>query len=198
MYFCEKSEHKFFLFISGLILGVVFWVEPLYAQSEDKNIAADKLNSIVSQLLEERDTSSAKSTGKKIDFDPKAPAAPNPIVLDEETLAAYRDSLRAYYDYREIGLQHRQAVFQWQLATSKVIFAVVLLLVGIGIYFAAVQFKTDMRGKQSDSPSTATDIELSIKGVKITSPVLGVVILGLSLGFFYLYLVYVYPIEDVF
>jgi hypothetical protein len=40
-----------------------------------------------------------------------------------------------------------------------------------------------------------TDIEFSGKGIKVSSPVLGVVILAISLGFFYLYLRHVYPIE---
>jgi hypothetical protein len=42
----------------------------------------------------------------------------------------------------------------------------------------------------------ASPIELSTGGLKISSPVLGVIILGLSLAFFYLYLVYVYPIAE--
>ncbi len=34
-------------------------------------------------------------------------------------------------------------------------------------------------------------------GFRIASPVLGVLILGLSLGFFYLYLQFVYPIIEI-
>lgn len=54
----------------------------------------------------------------------------------------------------------------------------------------------------ADSPaaeagmSLATQLEISAKGVIVNSSVLGVVILTLSLAFFYLYLVYVYPIND--
>ena len=44
----------------------------------------------------------------------------------------------------------------------------------------------------------ATHLELSAKGIVVNSSVLGVIILGLSLAFFYLYLVYVYPIQNVF
>lgn len=43
-----------------------------------------------------------------------------------------------------------------------------------------------------------TDLEASIGNVKVSSPVLGVVILLLSLMFFYVYLVYVYPIQETF
>jgi hypothetical protein len=47
-------------------------------------------------------------------------------------------------------------------------------------------------------PDGGTSLELSTTGLKVSSPVLGVVILALSLGFFYLYLVYAYPIQEGF
>jgi hypothetical protein len=43
-----------------------------------------------------------------------------------------------------------------------------------------------------------TSIEAGKSGFKISSPVLGVIILTLSLAFFYLYLVHVYPVSDTF
>jgi hypothetical protein len=43
-----------------------------------------------------------------------------------------------------------------------------------------------------------TQLEVSAKGVVVNSSVMGVIILALSLAFFYLYLVHVYPIKDVF
>jgi len=43
-----------------------------------------------------------------------------------------------------------------------------------------------------------TDLELSTTGVKVSSNILGVVILSLSLAFFYLYLAFVYPIQEIF
>jgi hypothetical protein len=42
---------------------------------------------------------------------------------------------------------------------------------------------------------SATNLELSASGVKITSSIAGVAILAMSLGFFYLYLKEVYPIK---
>ena len=84
----------------------------------------------------------------------------------------------------------------------------VLLVVVAGIYFAAVQFHVAMSIARRAPPPSAdappgvnpfdTKLELSAKGVVMNSSVLGVIILGLSLGFFYLYLVFVYPIEHVF
>jgi hypothetical protein len=138
------------------------------------------------------------------------PADPNGVVLsDPESRRSYLTSMQRYYDYRANGFAFRSRVFEWQLLSSRIIFIVVLGLVGIGIYFASVQFRLAMRtaGRQraaETTPSTeapipalATQLEVSAKGIVINSSVLGVVILGLSLAFFYLYLVHVYPIRDV-
>lgn len=120
--------------------------------------------------------------------------------LRESCQAAWQ----SYFDYRAHGLEHRRDVFEWQLSSSKVIFVTVLLLVAAGIYFAAVQFHAGLgrlRGGAGDEAVPApyaTELSASKEGIKVSSPVLGVIILVLSLGFFYLYLVYVYPIEEVF
>jgi hypothetical protein len=124
--------------------------------------------------------------------------------------------MQRYYEYRADGYAYRSRVFEWQLLSSRAIFVVVLTLVGAGMYFAAVQFRVAMMhanrrplktpaqgsaanpGDVMDVKSTlATQIEVSAKGLVVNSSVLGVIILGLSLAFFYLYLVYVYPIQNV-
>lgn len=135
--------------------------------------------------------------------DPAVPLGPNAPFIDEPTREKYLIALREYYSYHVAGLQHRRDVFKWQLFSSKVIFVVVLLLVFVGIYFAAVQFHIGLGRKVDGSQDGAgrderTEFSASLKGVKVSSPILGVVILVISLAFFYLYLVYVYPIEDIF
>ena len=59
---------------------------------------------------------------------------------------------------------------------------------------SGIRFPASDRGRDIGR----TDIEASDKGVEIFSSVLGVIILALSLGFSYLYLVQVYPITDLF
>ena len=148
------------------------------------------------------------------------PVAPPLELADPAIREKYVEALSGYYSYRVAGYAHRQRVFQWQLFSSKLIFVVVLLLVCSGIYFAALQFHVGLRrqaahlaeekaaaaavgGKQRASAEAEPDPEVttfaaSLHGIKVSSPVLGVVILTISLAFFYLYLVYVYPITDVF
>jgi hypothetical protein len=70
-----------------------------------------------------------------------------------------------------------------------------------GVYLAWVQFRhdldrTDIKG-EVQAPQ-GHELELSTSGLKVSSPVLGVIILALSLAFFYLYLIYVYPIVEIF
>jgi hypothetical protein len=49
---------------------------------------------------------------------------------------------------------------------------------------------------QVNAATKSTLLELGSSGVKLTSPVLGVIVLVVSMGFFYLYLKTVYPIEE--
>jgi hypothetical protein len=131
--------------------------------------------------------------------DETLPSEPPAWLGDAETSAAYRAAVREYYAYRISGLQHRRRVFEWQLQSSKVIFATVLILVASGVVFAAIQFYVGLKRTVGPRPAPehVTELDLSTAGVKVSSPVLGVIILVISLGFFYLYLVYIYPISEI-
>lgn len=121
-------------------------------------------------------------------------------MFDEPTKAQYFDALREYYSYRISGFQHRKRVFEWQLFSSRIIFVVVIILVLSGIYFSGVQFHSSLRRKptaESVEAGALTEIEASFKGIKVSSSILGVIILIISFLFFYLYLVHVYPINNV-
>jgi hypothetical protein len=136
------------------------------------------------------------------------PAAPSDVVLaDAATKQSYLNAMTRYYEYRANGYAYRSRVFEWQLLSSRLIFAVVLGLVCAGIYFAWAQFRAAMQAASRPASTAdsgiqgvtlATQFEMSAKGIVVNSSVMGVIILALSLGFFYLYLVYVYPITDTF
>ncbi|HEX2165180.1 MAG TPA: hypothetical protein VHM02_14645, partial [Thermoanaerobaculia bacterium] len=130
---------------------------------------------------------------------------------DETTRAAYLAAVRAYYDYRRSGLDHRRGVFAWQLVSSKVIFVVVVLLVLSGVYFSGVQFHLTLaawkaaaaraaKGEAAAGPgpdALGGEIKAGLDKVEVRSPVLGVIILALSFLFFYLYIVHVHPIREI-
>ena len=103
---------------------------------------------------------------------------------------------QAIYDDHIALLDYNRRVFEWQMTSTMVSFWMVIALVLAGLAFAAIQFWRAMRATAGD-PGLNTDLELSGKGLKVSSPVLGVIILTISLGFFYLYLLHVYPIEHV-
>ena len=129
------------------------------------------------------------------------PEAPEIFSDDPELKKQYKEALGEYYRYRVSGYRQRQSVFAWQLFSSKFIFLTVLLLVFLGMYFAALQFHAGLkflRKGMLDQAGLKTELELSSGHGKVDSPVLGVIILLLSLAFFYLYLVFVYPIHDTF
>lgn len=118
--------------------------------------------------------------------------------LDEAGIAAMRQSLKAFYDYKTRGFEHRSRVFEWQLLSSRMIFGLVIAIVAIGLYFSWLQFMAGLR-EGSGADRTVTTFEASTTGgLKVSSPVLGIIILALSLAFLYLYLVHVYPIEEIF
>jgi hypothetical protein len=104
-------------------------------------------------------------------------------------------AFQAYFDYYESGFDHRRRVFAWQHFSSRMIFVVVLVLVLAGLFFAWLQFRRGASKRDGSDP--AHEVAIGPSGVKVSSPVLGVVILTLSLAFFYLYLIYVYPIQEI-
>lgn len=121
-------------------------------------------------------------------------------IEDESTKSTCWKAFQAGLGYYNAGLDQRLKVFKWQHLTTQVIFFVVNALVIIGIYFSWVQFKKDLEMAKEKKGSNEKEhhIELSTSGIKVSSSVLGVIILVISLAFFYLYLVYVYPIKEIF
>lgn len=124
--------------------------------------------------------------------------------INELRSFAQNDSIlnSAITAYSLFGLEHRKISLKWNLNSTIVIFWTVILLVMCGIAFAGIQFYISMQlAKKPDSGKTEvspTQIEASFQGIKVSSPVLGVIILIISMLFFYLYLKYVYPITEVF
>jgi uncharacterized membrane protein YhaH (DUF805 family) len=163
-----------------------------------------------SNELEDNNTREAGKSPKSLveDFmkaekEKKVISAPQVNAGDSYATDGRLDSIRLeawkqYYGYMTKGYIHRSNVFTWQLLSSIIIFSVVIFLVFAGIYFAWLQFKASLYGKSEDSGQLSTELSASMKEIKVSSPVLGVIILVISLFFFYLYLIYVYPIQEIF
>jgi hypothetical protein len=120
------------------------------------------------------------------------------------TQAACEEALKENYLYQANAFRHRKDVFDWSLTADKLMFAVVNLLVLSGLAFAAIQFRLALKqshpaaeGKEKADDPMATNMEISTGGIKVTSSVLGVIVLLISMAFFFLYARYVYPIQEV-
>jgi hypothetical protein len=116
---------------------------------------------------------------------------------------ACKEAVKGFFVYTRDGFVHRMNVFQKQYWLSFGIFLVAVALVFLGMYFAWVQFSLSMQSRAKPDSSGATDdlntqLSLSMSEVKVNSPVLGVIILIISLAFFYMYLVFVFPVHDTF
>ena len=120
----------------------------------------------------------------------------DPKYLDDSSRVDFINARKDYFAYFSQGYQHRQKVFRWQLLSSRIIFLVVVVLVFSGILFAAIQFYAGL--KSNNQRGEVTTLEAGSSGLKVSSPVLGIIILVISLAFFYLYLIHIYPIEEIF
>jgi len=198
---------KCFALAICLILWLTIIACPQPAQSQENQVEnpnkkqseqAERMKKILGEMHNETGT-------------PILPDTSSLEILDNPTKEKFFMAMREYYEYRASGYKHRMELFKWQLFSSRIIFFVVIFLVLAGVYFSWVQFRTAIKEKRKPNPavkngapelvqankSEITEVEASIKGIKVSSPILGVIILVISLLFFYLYLIYVYPINNV-
>jgi hypothetical protein len=143
-------------------------------------------------------------------------------LLDEQfktMLAQERDNQRAIED-NNYAMHHRWRSFDFQYEASIIIFILVIVIVLTGIVFSGIQFRYTLKhlnlkekildaakqadeAKQPDAVTPGaidllkTDLAIGKDGIKVNSSVLGVIILVISIAFFYLYLIYVYPINYI-
>ncbi len=122
-----------------------------------------------------------------------------------------------YYDHQEWVLRYTRFVYYWHFLSTIIVFFLVVGIVIFGLRLSYLQFKKDMLlsrarrelsasaspppagTEEKQTPTTPQPvlqtIKLGLQGIEISSSVIGLLILALSLGFFYLYLEQVYPIK---
>lgn len=130
------------------------------------------------------------------------------------------------YDHQSWMLEYRQKAFEAHHVYTIIVFAIVCAMVLLGMYLSYKEFAIgaarrqkmierliqrvrrtaggkpdeakaaggqDLSAEEKAEPAT---LEIGTSGVKVTSQVLGVIVLVVSMGFFYLYLKTVYPIQE--
>ena len=179
-----------------LVFNILFLIWINIGFGTDLSPCQDSLSDKTSEQIKDKDdffnTIGESSTNSDSnELPPFLNISQMPSDFDSLTKIHYLEAYQEYYQYRTKGFQHRQDVFKWLLISSKLIFVLVIVLVMMGIVFSGLQFK-------KGSNDSKTELEFSKAGIKVTSSVLGVIVLIISLLFFYLYLVYVYPIQEIF
>lgn len=127
-------------------------------------------------------------------------------------------------EYAIWTLEHARTAYEWQHLSTVIIFFVVVVLVLSGVGFSWMQFRaahhqpmqeiaktvTSAKANQAlgdegvaqleiatAEKESVTEFSASPHGIKVASSAIGVVILVISMCFFYLYLAYVYPISVI-
>ena len=116
--------------------------------------------------------------------------------------------LIAEWEYLSNSLDQRRSAYEWSHTSTILIFWMVMIIVAFGLVFSAIQFYISMltarskvknpSGKEDsvNGNTNPTSVKISLSGLEVNSSVLGIIILIISLAFFYLYLIYVYPIRE--
>jgi hypothetical protein len=111
------------------------------------------------------------------------------------------DEIRsAVFKQQKDLLEYNVDVFRWQGFSTKVMFWIVILLTLSGLAFAGIQFWLTFRHydsrKEREAPKMDAEAKVSASGLEFKTPVLGVTVLFISMAFLFLYMRYVYPIEE--
>ena len=165
----------------------IFFFSQLFANNNDS--VKDSRLSLISKAIEKKDYTKE---------------------IENESLSInsnyHNDSINLAY--QKFNLIHWKRSFAWQYYSSIVIFILVVMIVLFGLYLSYSQFslvsnmikKNEERNDKIKLDTTnieilKADLEIHKDGVKISTAVVGLVILVISIVFFFLYLKFVYPIH---
>ncbi|WP_336942824.1 hypothetical protein [Acinetobacter modestus] len=113
------------------------------------------------------------------------------VIEDKETSELRKSYLKKQIKYTDQLMEKNLAVLEWQLFASNIILWMVVALVFSGILFSAYQL---IKGASTKDFGENT-AEFDSQKIKVTSSVVGIVVLTISLTFFYLFIKEVYNIK---
>lgn len=114
--------------------------------------------------------------------------------LQSEQSKIELDYTRNFYDYSKKKNDVIIELFAWQKHASEILMWVVILLVTSGIGFSGFQL---FKASSLNAAEAKTSFEIAASRLKITSSVVGLVVLAISVVFFYLFLIEVYRMKVV-
>ena len=133
--------------------------------------------------------------GPKLDLPVTLPACEEALSNPSEEITEhcrnnYDNRLRilnAAYDMW--SLNDRGRAFGWQRLNGVVLFIAALSILVFGFFLTWKEFEKDRE--------TPVELEIGATGVKVSSEVIGIVILVIALSFTYLYIDRIYPISEI-
>lgn len=151
----------------------------------------------------------------------QAASAPAPAALDESAFdpaLALKDQ-SDHLDYVRWQRDYARRGWEWHLMSTQALFAIVLGIVGFGLWITWQQFKRDYTGRRRvrrapaadkadaasapapeplpELPRPAGSIKVGPAGLELTSQIVGLLVLAMSLAFFYFYVKEVYPMREL-
>lgn len=104
-------------------------------------------------------------------------------------------------NYLRSAIIHRRSTFDWQYKSGIIIFYMVIFIVLTGLIISGMHFYKSLKipsKKQNQAAAEQSELEFSLSGgIKLKSSLIGIIILITSLAFLYLYLIYVYPVDEL-
>jgi hypothetical protein len=136
---------------------------------------------------------------------PPKPAAVDVARTDPRVVEAYVKALRKWYSLYEARIRvhdesvaHNKKTLAWHRTASQLVFWLVVAIVLSGVALCWIQMLGSRFGARAPgNDQETTDVELSMGRLRVSSPILGVIVLTISLAFFYLYLTQVYSVTVV-
>jgi hypothetical protein len=116
------------------------------------------------------------------------------VQQDAELYPKYIEAKKQEYDYQIKLMKLNLDTFETQWLQTYTVMALVALVVVAGVCFSAFQLwrSIGVAGVQLNS-----ELEMSARNVRVTSSVVGVVVLVISIGFLYIYTHEVYQLRFV-
>jgi hypothetical protein len=134
--------------------------------------------------------------------------------VDLETKPACLEMWNGFYRAAAEQYANNYRVYLWQLVASWTLLAAMIILMGIGLWIALSQFYLSFRlatllidrhpaAKEGDAESATlaglkellySNFEVSKGGLKLSSPIVGIIVLCLSMVFLWVFAKEIYPI----
>lgn len=114
-----------------------------------------------------------------------------------------RKMLESQIEYRDLQIEHykelveiNETAYRNQQVTTNIMTGFVMIIVLFGLVLSYWQFKNDISANIKVNGEEKAALKVSKNGIEFRSSVIGLVILFISLFFFYLYVKEIYKIEQ--